>query len=76
MVESIKTLLAEDEESAMVVVGSEDIRIVGDVGEDAGVEGDRLKAIGDFLIEIRVKGGKPVQRTVSVRAQEAASGDV
>lgn len=76
MAESIKALLAMDEESARIVVGGEDITMIGTAGEDAGVEGDRLKAVGDFLIEIRVKGGEPVQRTVSVRGQEAVPGDV
>ena len=73
MADSIKALLAREEETARVVVGAEDISIIGGVrggGEDSGIEGDRLKALGDFQVEVRVKGGEPVLRTVTVRAQD------
>ncbi|KAL9101358.1 MAG: hypothetical protein Q9163_003381 [Psora crenata] len=71
MAESIKALIGSDEESARVVIGAEDISILGDEVEGSGIEGDRLKALGDFQVEVRVKGGEPVLRTVSVRSQDA-----
>lgn len=77
MAESIKAVLAETTEGRRVVVGAEDITIVQDADDDfgqrdKGIEGDRLKALGDFQVELRVKGGEAVVRTVSVKAQEAS----
>ena len=75
--ESIKAILAGTPEGIRVVIGPEDITIIQD--EDGeygyqyeGIEGDRLKALGDFQVEVRVKGGEPVVRTVSVKAQEVS----
>lgn len=73
--ESIKAVLAQTREGARVVLGPEDITILEtrleDEGfEETGVEGNRLKALGDFQVEAQVKGGEAVVRTVSVRAQE------
>jgi len=70
MADAIKAILAEYEDGGRVVIGAEDISIVGAV-PGSGIEGDRLKALGDFMIDIRVKGGEAVGRIVSVRAQEA-----
>ena len=76
MAESIKAVLAQTTEGARVVIGAEDIAIVQDKddesgNQDKGIEGDRLKALGDFQVEVRVKGGEAVVRMVSVKAQEA-----
>ena len=68
MAESIKEMLANDADGRRVVVGAEDISITGETGEKTGVEGDRLKALGEFRIAIRVKGGEAVPRIVSVKA--------
>lgn len=70
MVDSIKAVLAEDEEGARVVLGPEDISIVGQKSWDSEGEEDRLKALGEYGVEIRLKGAEPVRRTVSVRAQQ------
>ncbi len=70
MADAIKAILAEYEDGGRVVIGAEDISIVGAV-PGSGIEGDRLKALGHFMIDIRVKGGEAVRRIVSVRAQEA-----
>ena len=73
MVESIKAVLAEHQDGPRVVIGPEDISIVAEEhGEDreTGIEADRLKALGDYQIEIRLKGSSVVKRVVSVRAQE------
>lgn len=74
--ESIKAVLAQTTEGRRVVIGSEDIAIVQQTDDEfenqgKGIEGDRLKALGDFKVEIRVKGGEAIFRTVSVKAQEA-----
>lgn len=69
MADTVKALLAEDEDSRRVVIGPEDIKFVGEISN--GVEGDRLKALGEFQLEIRVKGGEvALQRTVGVIAPE------
>ena len=61
------------------MVGVEDVRILQDENDgfghqDKGIEGDRLKVLGDFQVEIRVKGGEAVIRTVSVKPQEGSRG--
>ena len=67
--ESIKAILAESEEGARVVLSAEDITIVTEGGPVPGAEADRLKALGEFEVDIRVKGGKAVRRFISVKAQ-------
>ena len=74
--ESIKAVLAETREGARVVIGPEDITIIQREDmekerQERGIEGDRLKALGEFQVEVKVKGGDPVLKTVSVRAQES-----
>lgn len=77
IVESMKALLNQTEEGARVVLATEDIKILvpEDVEpQDIGIEGDRLKALGEFQVEARVKGGEAIVRTVSVEVQtEGAS---
>ena len=79
--ESIKAVLANTTEGARVVIGAEDITIIHNEvnnevndseDQDKGIEGDRLKVLGDFQVEVRVKGGDPVVRSVSVKAQEVS----
>lgn len=75
--DSIKAILAETREGARIVIGAEDVAIVQDKDDEfghqgIGIEGDRLKALGDFQVEIRVKGGEAVVRTVSVKPQETS----
>ena len=75
--ESIKTVLSRSTEGARVVIGAEDIIISQIKGNELGVqnrgiEGDRLKVLGDFQVEVRVIGGEPVVRTVSVKAREVS----
>ena len=75
--DSLKAILNQTKEGSRVVLGAEDIKFVekgqkeGAEPQDSGIEGDRLKALGNFKMEARVKGGDAVIRTVSVRAQEA-----
>lgn len=68
--ESIKAILAQTEEGARVVLSAEDITIVTNGGIVPGAEADRLKALGEFEVDIRVKGGEAVRRFISVKAQE------
>ena len=70
MAEAIKAVLAGDDESARVVIAAEDIKIIGDGGMTGAIEGDRLKALGEFEVEIRVKGGGVMRRVVCVKAQD------
>lgn len=69
--EEMKKVLLTDKEGQRVVIGTEDIHIVGGPSDHlTGVEGDRIKALGDFQVDVTVKGGEPVRRRVSIRAPE------
>ena len=69
--ESIKAILANTEEGARVVLSAEDVTIITNEGPMPGAEVDRLKALGEFEVDIRVKGGEAVRRFISVKAQES-----
>ncbi len=71
IVESIKAILLASEDGARVVLTPEDVKIKEKESQDLGIESDRLKALGEFEIEIRVKGVDPLRRRVVIRAQEA-----
>ncbi|KAL8893592.1 MAG: hypothetical protein Q9207_008576 [Kuettlingeria erythrocarpa] len=73
MVDAIKAVLAEDEEGARVVLGPGDIVVDEEADEERGVEADRLKAVGEWKVEIRLKGVQPIRRTVSIKPQEMDS---
>ncbi|KAI4118536.1 MAG: hypothetical protein LQ345_001421 [Seirophora villosa] len=71
MVDAIKAVLAEDEEGARVVLSAEDVYIDAEASEETGVEADRLKALGEYRVEIRPKGMvDAIRRGVSIRAVE------
>ena len=76
IVANIKALMtsggdsAEAEEAARVVLSSEDITIEREEGAQVGEELDRIKTLGDFIINIQVKGGEVVRRVVRVNAHE------
>lgn len=50
-----------------MVLSAEDISIVQEEG--AG-EVDRIKSVGELVVEIQVRGGEAVRRVVRVRALE------
>ena len=78
IIESMKALLSQTEEGARIVLAAEDVKILvpeGVEAQDVGIEGDRVKALGEFQVEARVKGGEAVVRTVSVRAQAQTEGN-
>ncbi|KAI4231110.1 MAG: hypothetical protein L6R40_007849 [Gallowayella cf. fulva] len=70
IVESIKAMLAGSEEGARVVLAPEDVSIIEEENETVAIEADRLKALGSYKIEIRLKGVDPIQRLVIIRPQE------
>jgi len=67
--DSIKALLAENDEAARVVLTDEDIKFVGPRGVDA----IRVKHLGEYEVEIQVRGApQPVRREVRVVAPAPA----
>jgi len=54
----------------LVVLSPDDISFVQEEGKEAGVEVDRIKRVGEFMVEVQVRGGNAVRRFVRVRAQE------
>lgn len=63
---TIRAVLAEDAEGSRIVLGPEDIKFAIETEEK-----DRVKHIGTFDVDIRVKGApEAVRRTITVRAQE------
>lgn len=68
--DSVKSILAQHEEGSRIVLGPEDVQIAEDNGEAIGLEPGRIKALGSFGVDIHVKGGEAVRRTIVVKAQE------
>ena len=67
--EAARAALSMDEEGRRVVLGAEDVTIIREKATEDGMEPGRIKALGVFTVDVRVKGGSPVRRTVSVRAE-------
>ncbi|MCJ1250232.1 hypothetical protein MMC30_007458 [Trapelia coarctata] len=59
----------EDEDALLVVLSADDINIVQEEGKEGVGEVDRIKSVGEFMVEIQVRGGEPVRRIVRVMAQ-------
>lgn len=59
------------EEGKRIVLGPEDVTIIRERATEDGMEPGRIKALGTFAVDLRVKGGNTVRRTVNVRAQAA-----
>lgn len=68
--EKVRIALGATDEGARVVVEPEDIKIMDNEGRGAEAEGDRIKALGDFTVEIRLKNGVEVKRKVRISSQE------
>lgn len=65
---AVRVAIAENDEAARVILAEGDIRFMD---EEARAEG-KVKHVGDFTIEIKVKGAeRGVKRTVRVVPQEA-----
>lgn len=70
---AVRAAMGNNDESARVTIVEEDIKFV-DVGGDVAAEesGRVVKHVGDFTVEIRVKGAEEsIRRLVKVNAQEA-----
>lgn len=67
--DAARVALAMDDEGKRIVLGPEDITIPQEQTTESGVEPGRIKALGAFMVDLRVKGGNPMRRTVIVRAQ-------
>ena len=66
--ETIRKILLKDEHAKVVSIAAENVWFMkSENGEDQQIEDNRVKVLGDFRIGLRVKGGTPVVRTVSVR---------
>lgn len=57
---AIKAALAPNEEASKISFGDEDVRFVS----PAGVEGDKVKMLGEFEVEVRIKGSEGTVRKV------------
>jgi hypothetical protein len=67
---NIRALLAADQEGSRVIISPEDIIFTISVKEDEPGNIDRVKHLGDFEVEIKVKGVKdPLRKTVRVLAE-------
>jgi hypothetical protein len=63
---TIRAVLAEDAEGSRIVLGPEDITFAMETEEK-----DRVKHLGTFEVDIRVKGApEAVRRKITVNAQE------
>lgn len=71
IVDQARAVLSVDEEARRVVLGPDDISIIRERSNEDGMEPGRIKALGSFSVDFRVKGGSTVRRTVVVRAQES-----
>lgn len=67
---AVRAAMAENDEAARVVLQESEIRLIDPATED-GAEAGKVKHIGDFVVEIRVRGAEEVvHRTVRVLPQE------
>nr|POF13202.1 hypothetical protein CFP56_10350 [Quercus suber] len=68
---AMRAAMANNDESARVVLLEEDLSFV-DLPDLEGVEAGRVKHVGDFTIEVKIKGAESMacRRVVKVHAQE------
>lgn len=67
--ESARALLSADEDGKRVVLGTDEVSIIRERATEEGMEPGKIKALGSFAVDFRVKGGEPIRRTVVVKAQ-------
>lgn len=71
VLQAVRATMARNDEAARVVLHEEDITFV-DLPETEHSEAGKVKHIGDFTVEIKVRGSDAViQRTVRIVPQEA-----
>ena len=73
--DNVKSILAQHEEGVRIVLGPEDVSIAEEGEDDNGIEPGRIKALGSFAVEIRVKGGEAIRRIAVVKAPEGWSSE-
>lgn len=67
---NIKALIAENDEAAKIVFAEEDVAFVNLAGQPVA-EADKLKYVGEYGVEIKIKGADAaVTKTVRVLPQE------
>ncbi|KAH9820945.1 Ribosomal protein L9, N-terminal domain [Teratosphaeria destructans] len=70
---AVKAALATNDEASRVALHEEDVQFVDMRKVQKGAEADRVKHVGDYVVEIGVKGvERRVRRPVKVIAQESA----
>lgn len=68
---AVRAVMGDNDEAARVVLHEGEIQLV-DLHQGEGAEAGKIKHVGDFIAEIKVKGSeKAIQRTVRVIPQEA-----
>lgn len=68
---AVRAVMSENDEAARVVLQESEIHPI-DLSAEEGAEAGKLKHVGDFIVEIKVKGTEQViQRTVRILPQEA-----
>jgi len=70
---AMRAAMAENEEAARVTLGEEEVIFVNvKVGNEVIGETDRIKHLGEYQVEVRLKGAAtPVQKNVRVLALES-----
>ena len=70
VLQAVRATLAEDDEAKRVVLAEQDVQFV-DLPESEGEAAKVVKHVGEFAVEIRLKGAeRAVRRVVAVVAQE------
>lgn len=71
---AVKAIVAENDEAARIVFAEEDVRFVNlppVQGQASAAETDKIKHLGDYEVEIRIKGADvPVKKAVRVLPQD------
>jgi hypothetical protein len=78
VVSRITYLLSEDQEASRIVLAADDVRFVSLSSDHAdALDTDKIRHLGEFQVEVRVKGGEsPVKRLVCVLPVEADGDNV
>ncbi|THW51962.1 hypothetical protein D6D21_01226 [Aureobasidium pullulans] len=76
VVSRITHILSENQEASRIVLGTDDVKFVNLLSQEAA-DADKIRHLGDFKIEVRVKGGEvPVERLVRVLPTEGEDATV
>lgn len=67
---ALRAAMGTNDEASRVVLNEDDVRFVN-LPELEGAEAGRVKHIGDFEVEVKIRGAEAVLRTVKVVPQDA-----